>query len=98
MLQVRVSNRIFIKRIKTVHMYFGLTVNLFLIWATGILFLFIPSICIKTSCSRSTLFIFCPYNRTEWSPEWSPIQSVIIQVINKYDYRQNWTTRSPDTN
>ena len=33
-------------------------------------------------------------NRTEWSP----IQSVIIQVINKYDYRQNWTTRSPDTN
>ena len=48
-------------------------------------------------------------NRTEWSS----IRSVIIRVINKlsdgreagvrfvdheYDYRQNWTTRSPVTN
>ena len=47
-------------------------------------------------------------NRTEWSP----ISSVIIQVITKsddcaagvrfvsheYDYRLNWTTRSPITN
>ena len=29
-------------------------------------------------------------NRTEWSP----IRSVIIRVI-EYDYRPNWTTRSP---
>ena len=47
-------------------------------------------------------------NRTEWSP----IRSVIIRVITKsddreagvrfvyheYDYRPNWTTRSPTTN
>ena len=47
----------------------------------------------------------CNGNRTEWSP----IQSVIIRVITKsddraagvrfvyheYDYRLNWTTRSP---
>ena len=47
-------------------------------------------------------------NRTEWSP----IQSVIIRVITKsddraagvrfvyheYDYRLNWTTRSPIIN
>ena len=47
-------------------------------------------------------------NRTEWSP----IRSVIIRVITKsddpaagvrfvyheYDYRPNWTTRSPITN
>ena len=47
-------------------------------------------------------------NRTEWSP----IQSVIIRVITKsddraagvqfvyheYDYRLDWTTRSPDIN
>ena len=46
-------------------------------------------------------------NRTEWSP----VRSVIIQVITKsydceagvrfvnheYDYRQNWTTRGPVT-
>ena len=47
------------------------------------------------------------------STEWSPIQSVIIQVINKigrprsgspilfnheYDYRPNWTTESSVTN
>ena len=44
--------------------------------------------------------------------EWSPIRSVIIRVITKsddraagarfvyheYDYRPNWTTRSPITN
>ena len=32
--------------------------------------------------------------------EWSPIRSVIIGVfVNyRYDYRQNWTTRSPVTN
>ena len=41
-------------------------------------------------------------NRTEWSP----IQSVIIRVIiirvrfvyHEYDYRLNWTTRSPTIN
>ena len=47
-------------------------------------------------------------NRTEWSP----LRSVIIRVITKsddraagvrfvyheYDYRPNWTTRSPITN
>ena len=47
-------------------------------------------------------------NRTEWSP----IRSVIIQVLqnqttakqesdllnHEYDYRLNWTTRSPVTN
>ena len=47
-------------------------------------------------------------NRTEWNP----IRSVIIRVITKsddgaagvrfvyrdYDYRPNWTTRSPITN
>ena len=50
----------------------------------------------------------CNGNRTEWSP----IQSVIIRVITKsddraagarfvyheYDYRLNWTTRSPIIN
>ena len=50
----------------------------------------------------------CNGNRTEWSP----IRSVIIRVItksddraagvrfvyHKYDYRQNWTTRSLITN
>ena len=32
--------------------------------------------------------------------EWSPIRSVIIGVfVNyEYDYRQNWTTRSPVIN
>ena len=44
--------------------------------------------------------------------EWSPIRSIIIRVITKwddraaevrfvyheYDYRPNWTTRSPITN
>ena len=53
-------------------------------------------------------FVFCNGNRTEWSP----IRSVIIQVITKsddraagvrfvyheYDYRPNWTTRSLITN
>ena len=54
------------------------------------------------------LFVFpviCNGNRTEWSP----FRSVIIRVITKsddrtagvrfvyheYDYRPNWTTRSP---
>ena len=50
----------------------------------------------------------CNGNRTEWSP----IRSVIIRVITKsddraagvrfvyheYDYRPNWTTRSPIAN
>ena len=54
------------------------------------------------------LFTISNGNRTEWSP----IQSVIIRVITKsddreagvrfvyheYDYRQNWTTRSPIIN
>ena len=53
-------------------------------------------------------FIISNGNRTEWSP----IQSVIIRVITKsddhavgvrfvyheYDYRLNWTTRSPIIN
>ena len=52
--------------------------------------------------------MICNGNRTEWSP----IQSVIIRVITKsddrtggvrfvyhsYDYRLNWTTRSPIIN
>ena len=52
--------------------------------------------------------LFSNGNRTEWSP----IRSVIIRVITKsderaagvrfvyheYDYRLNWTTRSPITN
>ena len=52
--------------------------------------------------------VVCNGNRTEWSP----IRSVIIRVITKsddraagvrfvyheYDYRPNWTTRSPITN
>ena len=54
------------------------------------------------------LIIISNGNRTEWSP----IRSVIIRVITKsddraagvrfdyheYDYRPNWTTRSPITN
>ena len=57
------------------------------------------------SMSRSWI---CSGNRTEWSP----IQSVIIRVItnsddraagvrfvyHEYDYRLNWTTRSPIIN
>ena len=52
--------------------------------------------------------VICNGNRTEWSP----IQAVIIRVITKsddraagvrfvyheYDYRLNWTTRSPIIN
>ena len=52
--------------------------------------------------------VICNGNRTEWSP----IQGVIIRVITKsddraagvrfvyheYDYRLNWTTRSPVIN
>ena len=31
--------------------------------------------------------------------KWKPIRSVITRVINEdYDYRQNWTTRSPIIN
>ena len=54
------------------------------------------------------LIIISNGNRTEWSP----IRSVIIRVITKsddraagvrfvyheYDYRPNWTTRSPIAN
>ena len=66
-----------------------------------------------TNCQivRSRLLshrIICNGNRTEWSP----IRSVIIRVITKsddraagvrfvyheYDYRPNWTTRSPIIN
>ena len=97
MLQVRVSNRIFIKRIKTVHVYFGLSVNLFLIWATGILFLY-PVFVLKPVVQVLPCLFFVHIINNGNRTEWSPIQSVIIQVINKYDYRQNWTTRSPDTN
>ena len=53
-------------------------------------------------------FLISNSNRTEWSP----IRPVIIRVITKsddraagvqfvyleYDYRPNWTTRSPITN
>ena len=58
--------------------------------------------------SDKTITIISNGNRTEWSP----IQSVIMRVITKsddraagvrfvyheYDYRPNWTTRSPITN
>ena len=47
-------------------------------------------------------------NRTEWSPIWSVIIRVITKsddraagvrfVFHEYDYRPNWTTRSPITN
>ena len=62
---------------------------------------------IKSSCS--IFIVNFPFkisisngNRTEWSP----IRSVIIRVITKsvrfvyheYDYRPNWTTRSPIAN
>ena len=54
------------------------------------------------------MYVISNGNRTEWSP----IRSVIIRVITKsddrvagvrfvyheYDYRPNWTTRSPITN
>ena len=70
----------------------------------------------KTPCDSAALkitapkygLVICSGNRTEWSP----IRSVIIQVITKsddrsaevrfvyhqYDYRPNWTTRSLITN
>ena len=92
MLQVRVSNRIFIKRIKTVHVYFGLTVNLSLIWPPGILFLYIPSICIKPVVHVLLCLSFVHVINNGDRTEWSPIQSVIIQVINKIEYD------CPDTN
>ena len=58
--------------------------------------------------TTTMILIISNGNRTEWSP----IQSVIIRVITKsddraagvrfvyheYDYRPNWTTRSPITN
>ena len=58
--------------------------------------------------ARGASHIISNGNRTEWSP----IQSVIIRVITKsddraagvrsvyyeYDYRLNWTTRSPIIN
>ena len=54
---------------------------------------------------QTTVCLIYNGNRTEWSL----IRSVIIRVINKigagvrfvnheYDYRLNWTTRSPVTN
>ena len=63
----------------------------------------------KNSCSKvRPCRLICNGNRTEWSP----IRSVIIRVITKsddraagvrfvyheYDYRPNWTTRSPIAN
>ena len=42
-------------------MYFGLT-DLIIIWATDILFVLLPSNCIKASFSVCTLYIYCPYN------------------------------------
>ena len=50
-----------------------------------------------------------PYINNGNRTDWSLIRSLIIQVINKimresdlcnheYDYRPNWTTRSPVTN
>ena len=58
--------------------------------------------------NKGTVHFISNGNRTEWSP----IRSVIIRVITKsddraagvrfvyheYDYRPNWTTRSPITN
>ena len=63
--------------------------------------------CCSLRCQH-IFFTFSNGNRTEWSP----IQSVIIRVIIKsddraagvrfvyheYDYRLNWTTRSPIIN
>ena len=60
------------------------------------------------SSTTSISVIVCNGNRTEWSP----IRSVIIRVITKsddraagvrfvyheYDYRPNWTKRSPIAN
>ena len=62
----------------------------------------------QSTIEEIVIFMINIGNRTEWSP----IQSVIIRVINKigrprsgspicyheYDYRLNWTTRSPVTN
>ena len=71
---------------------------------------FVISGIIKVSVSVITLTstLISNGNRTEWSP----IRSVIIRVITKsddraggvrfvyheYDYRPNWTTRSPIIN
>ena len=67
-------------------MYFGLTVNLSLIWPPGILFLFIPSICIKPVVHVLLCLSFVHVINNGDRTEWSPIQSVIIQVINKIEY------------
>ena len=83
---LRIRNRIFTELIKTVHMYFGLTVNLFLIWAPSILFLFIPSICIQPVVHVLLCLSFVHIINNGDRTEWSPIQSVIIQVINKIEY------------
>ena len=48
---------------------------------------------------RTLIAVFTIYNFNGNRTDWSPIRSVIIIVVNKeYDYRQNWTTRSPVTN
>ena len=65
------------------------------------------SVCI-IQCVIQYYSVICNGNRTEWSP----IRSVIIRVITKWDdraagvrfvyhecdYRPNWTTRSPIAN
>ena len=100
-----VYNRIFIKLIKTVHMYFGLTVNLFLIWPPGILFLFIPSIYIKPVVHVLLCLSFVHVINDGDRTKWSPIPSVIIQVTkssmivlipinhNRYNFRKKKTFR-----
>ena len=71
------------------------------------MFMSYQNIQIRLSGSKNTLFVVV-HNRTEWSL----IRSAIIRVITKsdnraagvrfvyheYDYRPNWTTRSPITN
>ena len=55
------------------------------------------------ACEKNRTFFFDSTINNGNMTEWSPIP--IIRVINKirfinheYDYRQNWTTRSPVTN
>ena len=64
------------------------------------------------TCNICYLFLFYFISNDGNRTEWSPIQSVIIRVITKsddraagvrfvyheYDYRLNWTTRSPIIN
>ena len=52
----------------------------------------------KLKKKKKTVEVYCQL-------EWSPIRSLIIQMIKKigrplsgYDFRQNWTTQSPVTN